>query len=118
MSEAQRKTELKAVGVVTGHISRSSSDNSRTLRYPSVKFQTADGRTIEFQSEVGTNAAPGVGDQVTVFYDPERPEDAKLALGSAFKIKPKMLLIAGAIFLGGMFFLILCLVALVVWATS
>jgi len=117
LSEAQPNAEVRAVGIVTGHTSRPSHDGSAVLRYPSVRFQTADGRTIEFQSEVGTNAPPKVGDEVAIFYDTERPEEAKLALGSAFKINPKVLLVAGAIFLGGVILLFLSVVLLVVWAT-
>ncbi len=59
------------------------------LFYPSVRFQTADGRTVEFQNKIGTNVPPGVGDEVTIIYDPARPEEAKVALGSMFKFNPK-----------------------------
>jgi len=41
-----------------------------------------------------------VGDQVNVIYDPRRPEEAKVAVGSMFRIDPKALLAAAAIFLG------------------
>jgi hypothetical protein len=113
----ERATELKAVGVVTGHSSRPTHDRKGMLRFPSVKFQTADGRTVEFQNEIGTNAPPKVGDEVTVYYDPERPEEAKLALGDTFKPTLKVLLVVGAIFLGAMAFFFLFFVAVIVWVS-
>jgi hypothetical protein len=84
---------------------------------PSVRFQTADGRTVEFQNKIGTNAPPPVGDEVTVFYDPERPEDAKVALGDTFKINGRLLLVVGAIFLGVIALMFLSVFALVVWVS-
>jgi hypothetical protein len=72
-----------------------------------VRFQTADGRTAEFQNNIGTNAPPRVGDEVTVLYDPERPEDAKVALGDTFKINVKLLLVVGAMFLAVVAFMFL-----------
>ena len=86
------------------------------LFYPSVRFQTADGRTVEFQNKIGTNVPPGVGDQVTVIYDPAWPEEAKVALGSMFRFNPRALLIVGGIFLAAMAFFLL-FVAVIVWAS-
>jgi hypothetical protein len=77
--------------------------------FPSLRFQTADGRTVEFQNKLGTNAPPRVGDEVTVFYDPARPEDAKVALGDAFKIIGKLLLVVALMFLSDF--------ALIVWVS-
>ena len=117
MSETRPTNEARAVGVVTGHTSRSTYDRSGVLLFPSVRFQTADGKTVEFQNEVGTNAPPRVGDEVTVIYDPERPEDAKVALSDTFKPNPKVLLVVGAIFLAAMAFFFLFFVAMILWAT-
>ncbi|CAA9438541.1 MAG: hypothetical protein AVDCRST_MAG22-3874 [uncultured Rubrobacteraceae bacterium] len=115
------ETEARAVGVVTAHTSRRSYSgiDKRTslLFFPSVRFQTADGRTVEFQNKIGTNAPPRVGDEVTVIYDPARPEEAKVALGSMFRINPKALLVAGAIFLAAMAFFFLFFVAVIVWVS-
>jgi len=85
------------------------------LVFPSVRFQTQDARTVEFQNEVGSNAPPRVGDEVTVLYDPARPEDAKVALSSMFRIDPRGPLVAGAIFLAALAFFFF--VAVVVWAS-
>lgn len=48
------------------------------LSHPVVRFITGDGRTVEFESQAGSNLAPKVGQQVTVLYDPLKPEEAKL----------------------------------------
>ena len=117
MDETRATTQARAVGVVTGHTSRPTHDNSGVLRFPSVRFQTADGRTVEFQNKVGTNAPPRVGDQVTVIYDPGRPEDARVTLGSAFRINPKALLVVGAIFFGAMALFFMLFVAVILWAS-
>jgi hypothetical protein len=84
--------------------------------YPSVRFQTGDGRTVEFQNKLGTNVPPRVGDEVTVIYDPAWPEEAKVALGSMFRFNPKALLVVGGIFLAAMAFFLL-FVAVIVWTS-
>jgi hypothetical protein len=117
LSETQPGSELKAVGVVVGHTSRRSYAGSGGVVFPSVRFQTADGRTVEFQNKLGTNAAPRVGDEVTVFYDPGRPEDAKIAMGDTFKFNGKLLLVVGAIFLAVVALMFLSVFALVVWVS-
>ena len=119
MSETMPRTEARAMGVVTEHTSRWSHglDHPSLLFFPTVRFQTTDGRTVQFQNKIGTNAPPRVGDQVTVIYDPARPEEAKVALGSMFRFDPKALLVVGGIFLAAMAFFFLLFVAVVVWAT-
>jgi hypothetical protein len=87
------------------------------LLFPSVRFQTADGRTVEFQSKVGSNAPPKVGEEVTVYYDPERPEDAKLSLGSTFRPNLKLLPVVFGVFLGMLFLMFLSVFALVLWVS-
>jgi hypothetical protein len=58
-----------------------------------------------------------VGDQVTVIYDPERPEEARVALGSMWRVDPKALLVVGAIFVGAMALFFLFFVAMIVWVS-
>ena len=48
------------------------------LSHPVVRFITGDGRTVEFEAQAGSNLAPKVEQQVTVLYDPLKPEEAKL----------------------------------------
>ncbi len=114
-------TEARAAGVVTDHASRrtcgTTDHHTGLLVFPSVRFRTQDGRTVEFQNEVGSNAPPPVGDQVTVLYDPARPEDAKVALSSMFRIDPRGLLVAGAIFLAALAFFFMLFVAVIVRAS-
>ena len=119
MSETMPRTEARAMGVVTEHTSRWSHglDHPSLLFFPTVRFQTTDGRTVQFQNKIGTNAPPRVGDQVTVIYDPARPEEAKVALGPMFSFDPKALLVVGGIFLAALAFFFLPFVAVVVWAT-
>jgi len=90
---------------------------AHVLYYPSVRFQAADGRTVEFQNKLGTNVPPRAGDEVTVIYDPARPEQAKVALGSMFRFNPKALLVVGGIFLAAMAFFFLLFVAVIVWVS-
>ena len=116
-SGTQSGSELSAVGVVTSHTFRRSYAGSGGVAYPSVRYQTADGRTVEFQNKLGTNAPPRVGDEVTVFYDPARPEDARVALGDTFKINGKLLLVVGAIFLAAVALMFLAVFALALWVS-
>ena len=120
MSDTLVSTEARAVGMVTDYTFRRSYGMDHrvdVLFYPSVRFQSPDGRTVEFQNKLGSNVPPRVGDEVTVIYDPARPEEAKVALGSIFKIDPKALLVAGGIFLAAMAFFFLFFVAMIVWVS-
>ena len=117
LDEARAATEVRTVGVVTGHTSRRSHDGSGVLLFPSVRFEMADGRTVEFQSKVGSNAPPKVGEEVTVYYDPERPEDAKLSLGSTFRPNLKLLAVVFGIFVAVMALMFLSVIALVLWVS-
>ena len=90
---------------------------AHVLFYPSVRFQTAAGRTVAFQNKLGPIVPPRVGDEVTVIYEPARPEEAKVALGSMFRFNPKALLVVGGIFLAAMAFFLMLFVAVIVWAS-
>jgi Protein of unknown function (DUF3592) len=117
LSETRPGSESSTVGVVISHTFRRSHAGSGGVIHPSVRFQTADGRTVEFQNKIGTNAPPRVGAEVTVYYDPERPEDAQVAPGDTFKPNPKAFLVVGAIFLAVLAMMFLSALALVVWVT-
>jgi hypothetical protein len=74
-----------ATGTVTEVRTRTSTSHTgdgprmRTYRYPVVRFQSQDGRTVEFESETGTSSfSQGPGEQVEVIYDPLRPEEARI----------------------------------------
>ena len=74
-----------ATGAVTGVKTRTSTSHSsdgfdvRSYRYPVVRFQTRDGRTVEFESRTGTTSfSQGPGERVEVLYDPLKPEEARI----------------------------------------
>jgi hypothetical protein len=117
LSETQPTDEVSAVGIVTGHTIRRGHGGSTGVIFPSVRFQTADGRTVDFQNGVGSNAPPEVGEEVTVYYDPERPEEAKLTLGSTFRPNLKVLAVVFGIFFGVVALMFLSVFALVVWVS-
>ena len=62
MRETSSKTEARVVGVVTAHTSRRSysgiDQRTSLLFFPSVRFQTADGRTIEGRSWLHVQVQP------------------------------------------------------------
>lgn len=91
--------EIQATGTVVGHNHRR--DHECILIHPAIRFGTPDGRTVEFESGSGSNVPPGIGEEVAVLYEPLCPEEAKLPLGSTLRFRPRTLLVAGALALGG-----------------
>jgi hypothetical protein len=72
-----------ATGTVTDSVGRWYSDPGDApgvskLSHPVVRFVAGDGRMVEFESEVGSNLAPKVGQEVTVLYDPLNPQEARI----------------------------------------
>ncbi|WP_428667886.1 DUF3592 domain-containing protein [Runella sp.] len=68
----------KTSGVVTA-LEYSRSRKGGGSYYPIVEFQTPEGRTFSFRSDVGSNPAPyDRGEQVEVLYNPHDPNEAKL----------------------------------------
>ncbi len=111
--------ELQTTGIVIDHESRSSVgfDSYSRLLFPVVRFQTQDGKTVEFESGLGTNIPPRVGEEVTVIYDPSRPQEAKVTVGSTLWLRPKMFVVAvvAALFVVLVPFIVFIL--LILWAT-
>jgi hypothetical protein len=112
-----------ATGTVTDVKTRTSTSHSsegtrlRRYRYPVVRFQARDGRTVEFESETGTSSfSQGPGEQVTVLYDPLKPQDARIKTFMMLWFAPLIFSVLGLFMLlfGAMF----GLVALVVIAAS
>jgi Protein of unknown function (DUF3592) len=109
-----------AKGTVTDSVSRWHSDPGddpgvSRLSHPVVRFVTGDGRTVEFESQVGSTLAPKVGQQVTVLYDPLKPKEARIksfmmlwALPLVFTGLGALLLVPGALMLS-VFLLLLAL---------
>lgn len=100
-----------ATGTVTDSVGRWYSDPGddpgvSRLSHPVVRFVTGNGRTIEFESGVGSNLGPKVGQEVTVLYNPTNPKEAKIksfmmlwALPSIFAVLGAFLLIPGLLML-------------------
>ena len=112
-----------ATGTITDVKTRTSTSHStegtrvRRYRYPVVRFQTQDGRTVEFESETGTSSfSQGPGEQVEVIYDPLKPEEARIKSFMILWFRPLIFGVVGFfMFAFGAFF---ALIALVVLAAS
>ena len=109
--------ELQTKGIVIDHKSRSSVGSGSYLLFPVVRFETQDGKTVEFESGLGTNIPPRVGEEVTVIYDPLRPQEAKVTVGSTLRFRPKMLVVAGVAALFVVLIPFIAFLLLLLWAT-
>lgn len=70
-------TVIPAQGTVVEDVSRIANTNSgkRTFDYPVVKFRTATGEPIRFESPLGSNPpAFQAGEQGEVLYNPQTPQ--------------------------------------------
>jgi hypothetical protein len=71
---------VEAPGTVIEMVRVRDSDSGSYMFAPLVRFQTAEGRTVEFQSMVQTNPpAYHAGESVTVLYDPAKPGSAAIS---------------------------------------
>lgn len=95
-------SEARTTGIVIGHSHRrrrGMDNRTDVLVHPVVRFVTQNGETVEFESELGSNVPPKVGEEVTVFYDPSRPEvGARIPVGSAMRFRKWHFIIAAVIF--------------------
>lgn len=75
------KKSTKTTGVVMNVESRQGmrqfdSSTRNTLFTPTVRFQTADGRTVDYTPKISTSTNNyQVGENVPVYYDPQQPEN-------------------------------------------
>jgi Protein of unknown function (DUF3592) len=112
-----------ATGTVTDIKNRRStshsSEGSRIRRYPVVRFQTQEGRTVEFESETGTSSfSQGPGEQVEVLYDPLRPEEARIKTFIMLWFAPLIFSVLGLfMFVFGTLFTLIALVVVAAWAS-
>jgi hypothetical protein len=97
----------------------SSGPRVSTYRYPVVRFQTQDGRSVEFESETGTNTfSQKPGEQVEVLYDPLRPEQARIKSFMMLWFGPLIFSVVGFfLFVFGSLFGLVALLIAVVAAT-
>lgn len=95
--------EIRATGTVVGHRHRrrrlGMDNRTDILVHPIVRFETEDGETVEFESELGSNIPLKVGEEVEVFYDPSRPDiGARITVGSALRLQKWRFMVAAVIF--------------------
>ena len=97
----------QAAGVIVG-FERNPSGEHREYRHPVVRFETQEGKPVEFASEFGyTKIARGLGfgpeegREVRVLYDPQRPEKAEIK-GARGTVGTPLALIAAGVFCFGM----------------
>lgn len=94
-----RARAVRADGEVVELVEERSSDSSRSMWAPRVRFQVPDGRSFEFVSSVRTNPPTyAVGDRVVVRYAPDRPSDARLDDWLSWWFLPSLLGGLGAVF--------------------
>ena len=90
---------VRVHGEVVALAEHSSGDGSVSYA-PIVQFSTADGQTIRFTDPLGTNPPTNtVGEKVTVSYDSEDPDGARIAGGRLFL--PMLIAAIGAAFVAG-----------------
>jgi hypothetical protein len=97
----------RATGEIVG-FERNPSSQHREYRHPVVRFETPEGRTVEFASEFGYTSiarglgfGPEVGRGVTVLYYPLRPEKAEIH-GASGTVGTPAALVASGVFCFGM----------------
>ncbi len=62
--------------------STDSDDNTYTCDNPTIQFRRQNGEVVEFEPRL-SSCSYQVGDQVTVIYDPQNPQNARVDLGDA-----------------------------------
>lgn len=101
---------LETEGVVLEMVRVRDSDDKGYLFFPIVRFETADGRTHEFESSLRTNPpAYRPGEAVRVVYDPAVPGAATIRGVLSLWLMPIILGFIGTIFVAiGTFMIAMC----------
>ncbi len=90
---------IAAQGQIVSFDTRRDSEGS-VMYYPRIRFTAQDGRSHDFQDNVGSNAPLGrVGDAVNVLYDSGNPRRAVVNRGWLNWLLPAALMAAGALLL-------------------
>jgi len=86
--------------VIDNVLSRSSTSRDVSYTYhPRVQFRTADGRSIDFVSSIGTSPPSyAVNQRVTVLYDPQNPTNAHINSFASLWVATMVLGILGVVF--------------------
>ncbi len=107
------RTAVDATGTIIDLIESSGSEGGTTYSAV-VRFQTADGREIQWTESMASNPPPGQrGDTLGMKYDPENPQRARIAKASRLWFMPA--LFGG---LGVLFFIIGVILTIAGAATS
>jgi len=86
-------------GTVVDYVSRE--NQSRPYFYPKVEFTTTEGKSIVFQSSIGSNGKPyRIGANVKVLYSSENAEDADIRSFTNLWLVPGFLTLFALAFLG------------------
>lgn len=94
------ETAADTTGVIVDLIASRSSEGGTTYKAV-VDFQTADGRMIRWTETMSSSPAAGQpGDQLPMKYDPDNPEDARIAKPFRMWFLPVFFLGMGIIFGG------------------
>jgi hypothetical protein len=92
---------VETQGTVIEMVRVRDSDNAGYMYTPRVRFSTAEGKTIEFESSLRTNPpAYSTGQTVTVLYDPNVPESASIRGFFTLWFMALILSFIGVVFLG------------------
>lgn len=97
-SKAFASRAARASGIIVGAepVRRISSSRRRPVYAPVVRFADSSGREVEFTSDVaGSGIESRVGAAVTVVYDPDNPENARLDGAVSLYAGPAALLVIG-----------------------
>jgi hypothetical protein len=93
------RSASSAQGRILGHVQ--SWREGEHLYFPLIEFTTADGRRIEFRSNIGASwPTSQVNDPVEVLYDPRRPDEAVIRSFASLWLLPGVLTAIGLGFAG------------------
>jgi hypothetical protein len=91
---------IEVPGSVIEMVRMRDSDNTGYLFAPVVRFKTAEGNTVEFESGLRSNPpAYRTGQAVSVLYDPDEPRSAAIRGFFSLWLMPLILGFIGSIFL-------------------
>ncbi|HEX9930031.1 MAG TPA: DUF3592 domain-containing protein [Pyrinomonadaceae bacterium] len=105
------KKSARTIGIVVNSetmmgMRHTDSSPRSTLYSPTVRFQTADGRVIDYTQKIYDNVSNyRIGENVPVYYNPHQPEEA--IVGTAFRLWYRLSvfgLVGGGFVLIGTFF--------------
>lgn len=99
------KTAVATVGTVIGVSERRQYQNGTRVHwyYPTVRFQTANGQTIDHASSVGSRSHYTQGQQIPLSYNPQNPYSVSFGTPGSFLPWLPMIIVGG---IGAIFVLV------------